>query len=197
MVVIAMSGQPGCGSTTVAKLLAKRLKISFFSAGDFFKSHSSGNDSSKRAIDFWKTRWGSSKSFHNELDKAVVEKARKGNVVCDAKLSIHFLKGLADLKVRLKADMKTRARRYAKKDRVDISKARKYLLEKEKLENDNFLRIYGFSPDDQERDADLIIDTSGKSPEETAELIIAQIASSHKNKETIFKRNLKNRLQRL
>ena len=40
--VIAISGLPGSGSTTIAKLLAKNLSLEYFSPGQLFKDIASG-----------------------------------------------------------------------------------------------------------------------------------------------------------
>ena len=39
MPVIVISGKPGCGSSTTAKLLAKKLNLRHFSLGDYNKAH--------------------------------------------------------------------------------------------------------------------------------------------------------------
>ena len=49
------------------------------------------------------------------------------------------------------------------------------MKEKEKLERDNFQRIYGFDQFDLEKEADLIIDTTDKTPEEIVEEIIKNV----------------------
>jgi len=171
MPVIAISGQSGCGSTTAARFLAKTLKLRFFSAGEYYKKFGEGK-STERAVGFWKTEKGSSSRFHNALDEMVVEEAKKGNVVCDAKLGVHFLAKIADFKVWLKASDAVRAERYAKRDSITNEEAKKLVKEKDRLERENFTRIYGFDSFSQEKEADLVIDVSKKKPEEVVNEII-------------------------
>lgn len=171
MPVIVISGQSGCGSTTAARLVANALKLRFFSAGEYYKTFGEGK-STERAVGFWKTEKGSSPRFHNALDEMVVKEAKKGDVVCDAKLGVHFLAKIADFKVWLKASDAVRAERYAKRDSINVSEAKKLVKEKDRLERENFKRIYGFDSFLQEKDADLAIDVSNKTPEKVVNEII-------------------------
>lgn len=179
MVVIAISGQPGCGSTTVGKLLAGKLGIKFFSLGDYTKkaalhAHKTPIEG-KRARDFWLSKKGSSKEFHQHSDALQKRLARKGNIVIDAKLAVHMLDGLPDLRVWLKAPVGERAKRYAKRDKVSIAEARKILKEKENLERANWKKMYGFDYFKQEKNADIVIDVADKKPEEIAASIISSL----------------------
>ncbi len=176
MVVIVISGQPGCGSSTTAKLLARKLKLKHFSVGDYNKSHASAKaKETDKSITFWKTRKGSSKKFHVDSDELAKRYAGKGNIVIDGKLTVRMLKGLYDLSVWLKAPRSVRAKRYAKRDNTSIREASQKLTEKEKLERSNWLRIYGFDYFDQEKEADLVVDTSNKKPEKIVEIIIKRL----------------------
>ncbi len=181
MVVIAISGQPGCGSTTVGKLLAERLGTDFFSLGKWnkeqlkiIKGEETGNET-KNSIEMWKNKRGSSEEFHNMSDIKQKEIAAKGNVVIDAKLGIHMLRGFADFSVWLKAVENVRAERYAKRDGTGIKEAGKSLKEKENLERENWKKIYGFDYFGQEEEADLAIDVGNKTPEQITGLIMKEM----------------------
>ncbi|MBI4019055.1 MAG: cytidylate kinase family protein [Candidatus Aenigmarchaeota archaeon] len=170
MVVIAISGQPGCGSTTTGRLLAKKLGLGFFSAGEYFKSFSKGK--TQEAVDFFGSEKGSSKDFHHAIDKLMVENAKKGNIAIDGKLAIHFLNTIADVKIWLKARVEKRAERYAKRDGVSIESAARTVKEKDDLERKTFKSLYGFDTFSQEKEADIVIDTSDKTPEQTVSEIM-------------------------
>ena len=175
MVVIVISGQPGCGSSTVAKLLAKKLKLRHFSVGDYNKRHIKNAKETEKSIMMWKTKKGSSKKFHIDSDELARRHAKKGNIVIDGKLQVRLSKGLYDLGVWLKAPKSVRSKRYAKRDKISFSGAKKRLNEKESLERKNWLRIYGFDYFAQEKEADMVIDTARKKPEEIVGLIIKRL----------------------
>ncbi len=181
MVVIALSGLPGTGSSTAGKLLAKRLKLKYFSVGAYNKSHAkkfaknSTRKETEKSIAVWKTEKGASHEFHFSSDDIAREKAKRGNIVIDGKLAIRMLKGLYDFSVWIKAPLGTRVRRIAGRDRSHIKEAGKMLREKETLEVKNWKRIYGFNYFDQEKEADLVINTAKKKPEVIVDIIIKEL----------------------
>ncbi len=176
---IAVSGMPGAGSSTTAKMLAKRLKLPHFSSGDFVKGIAAKALGKKkvpeteRALKMWKSDL-QTVEFNKKVDDAMVERARQGNVVIDGKLAIHFLKDIADYSVWLKCPMKVRAKRVAERDGIPYEKALKVTEQKEAAERSNFKKFYGIDTFDQEADANLVVDTSKLSPEE----IIGRIESA-------------------
>ncbi|MBI4174326.1 MAG: cytidylate kinase family protein, partial [Candidatus Aenigmarchaeota archaeon] len=174
MVVIVISGKPGCGSSTVARLLSEKLSLGHFSVGDYNKSHSRAKREADRSIDVWKGV-GAKKKFHLDSDKLARKMADEGNIVIDGKLSVRMLKGHYDYGIWLTAPKKTRIERYAKRDRVDFRTAARKLKEKESLERNNWKRIYGFDYFTQEKEANIVIDTGDKSPDEIVELIISKM----------------------
>ncbi len=171
MVVIAFSGLPGTGSSTAGRLLAERLDLEFFSVGTYNKSLAekfSGHAVEKeteKAVVVWRTEKGASKEFHIDSDDIARQKARKGNVVIEGKLAIRMIKGLCDFSVYIKAPADVRARRISGRDGTSFEEAKKTLVEKEKLETENWKRIYGFDYHDQ----------SDKTPGQIVDLIIKEL----------------------
>lgn len=179
MVVVTISGQPGCGSTSVGKLLAKKLGVEFFSVGDYTKKLaldiSSEPEETRRAVEFWASKKGSSKEHHYETDMMVKTKATEGRIVIDGKIAIHMLRGFCDISVWLKAPFDTRAERVAKRDKISKQEAEKILKEKERLEGENFQRLYRFDYFGQADEADMVVDVGDKKPEEIVEIILKEI----------------------
>ncbi|MCS7106448.1 MAG: cytidylate kinase family protein [Candidatus Aenigmarchaeota archaeon] len=169
--VIVVSGPPGVGTSSVAKEIAKKLKLRFLSPGKTYKSFLKEKEA-KAALEFWKTEFGKSKELHQALDKNQIEEAKKGNVVICGKLSIHFLKEIADLKVWLEAPLEIRAERTAKRDNIPFEEALKQISERENIERKKWKEIYGFDYFELKKDADLILDTSNLSLEETVKKIL-------------------------
>ena len=176
MVVIAISGMPGAGSSTIGELLAKKLKLAFFSVGSYNKDEAKkyikNEKETKRAVEFWKQDEKFLNSFHKKTDEMQIERAKKGNVVIEGKLAIHFLKDIADYKIWLWAPMMIRAERIQMRDKIPFEEALKNLEEKEQLERENWNKMYGFDYFSQREYADLVIDTSDKTTEEIVDFII-------------------------
>ena len=181
MVVIAISGLPCVGTTTVGKLVARKLGLGFFSPGAYFKQHFRAEKEIDRALGFLRTG-GSEKEFHVKLDKMQLDVAKAGDVVIAGKLSIYILKDLADLKVWLKADLNTRVKRLCERDELAIKEAKSKLKERESLERELWKSIYGIDYVEQESMADVVIDTSKKTPAQVAAQIIRNLKSKKKVK---------------
>jgi len=175
--VIVVAGPPGAGSTSVAKELAKRLNLRYFILGKIHKKISKSKEESEAALIAWKTKKGRSKKFHEELDKLQIKEAKKGNVVICGKLSIHFLKDLADFKIWLDVPLRIRAKRAAERDRTTISKAMKEIRERQQIERKEWKHIYGFDYFYQKRIADLVFDSSNLTLKQTVNKILKFIKS--------------------
>jgi len=171
MPVIVISGVPGAGSSTIAKLLAKKLGLKHFSLGDASKEFGQGKETEK-AISYLQSESGRSRSFHEKMDEHQREIAKSGNVVIDAKLGIRMLKGMTDFSVWLECPVQTRAERVAKRDSVPVDVALKTIKTKEEIEKKTWKDIYGFDYFDQEGEAKLVIETGNKTPEEIVNIII-------------------------
>jgi len=175
MPTIIISGQPGAGSSTTAKLLASALGLKHWSAGEHTKQFGKSEHETERAVEAWKGV-AAKKEFHVQLDEKVKEVAQAGNVVIDGKLAIHFAKRFADFTVWLKCPHKVRAQRLAGRDKTSLADADSTLDEKEKLERLNWQKMYGFDPFEQEAEADLVVDTSTLSADEIVKKIEVELS---------------------
>lgn len=174
MPVIAIAGMPGCGSSTTARLLAKKLGLRLFIAGDYVKSFAEGKET-ERAVKVWGTKEGSSKDFHVRVDDISRQKALEGNIIVEGKLAIRMLRDIADYKIWLNAPKEVREQRYKKRDDIPIEEAKQLLEKKEKSEKTEWKRMYGFDVYKQDKEADLIIDTRTMTPEAIVNTIITAL----------------------
>ena len=172
MPLIVISGEPQSGSSTSAKLIAKKLNLRHWSAGDYVKSFGKAEKETERSVTAMSSEQGQSKEFHENVDKKQIEEAKKGDVVIDAKLGIHFLKDFADLTVWLACPTEERARRVAERDKVSLEEGRKLTAEIERIGRETYKRIYDFDYFNQKGRADLVIDTVENDPEQVAAKVI-------------------------
>lgn len=170
--MIAISGPPGSGSTTIARELARRLDIEYFSPGFIQKGFAKGKNQSEASIKVWKTNFGKSVNFHKGLDELQIERARKGNVVICGKLSIYMLRDLTNHKIWLEASLDERARRSAERDGLPVSEVEKIISEREKIERGEWKKIYGIDYFDQRKIANLVVDSSSLTVEQTVKKIL-------------------------
>lgn len=158
-IVIAISGPPGSGSTTIAKRLAKKLKLDYFSPGEIFKSYSKKKES-EAALEVWE-RFGKNRDFHEKnFDNIQMEKAKEGNIVICGKLSIHMLHDIADYKIWIESDLNTRARRTAKRDGIPVETALEEIKKREETERTTWKEFYGLDYLNQRNDADFVLENS-------------------------------------
>ena len=169
---ITISGQVGSGKSTVAKLLAKKKKYSYYSTGEFMRAIAKER---KVTIMELSDKAESDPSIDKELDKKQIEIGKKeDNFVMDSRLGFYFIPD--SFKILLTVDIKEAAKRIHKDKREgetfkDIDEAidsleKRMMSEKKRYKeyyNIEFPKINHF---------DLIIDTSDKKPEEIVEGIL-------------------------
>ena len=151
--------------------MAKKLKLKYFSAGEIFKKHSKKKES-KAVLEVW-NNFGKDKKFHkNKIDKVQIRKARKGNIVICSKLSIFMLKYLATYKIWIHAPLKIRAARTAKRDKIQFKEALREIRKRQKIERTSWKKMYGFDYFDQRKLADMVIDSSKLTVNQTVNKIL-------------------------
>lgn len=185
-IVLCISGMAGCGKSTVAKKIAKKYKLRYFSGGDALKalvleasnrSRDKGWWESEEGMKFLKKRTQDS-SFDRKVDDKLLECAKQGNVVLDSWTMPWLLK--TGFKIWLEASSEERARRIAKRDRISIKEALMALRKKDAKTKIIYKKLYGFDLGEDFSPFDLILDVNQLSPEEvfqTLSLVIDRLFS--------------------
>ena len=166
---IAVSGKSGCGNTSVSRLMAEKLDLSFINFT--FRSIAAEKELSlnevleKAAKDDW---------WDKEVDKRQVAMAQKaGGCVLGSRLAIWLLQE-ADLKVYLKESTETRAKRIVKREGGNLDEVTAFTIERDKKDRERYLRIYNIDNDDYSF-AGLILDTDNMTIEEISSTIIDEV----------------------
>ncbi|MBO4388044.1 MAG: AAA family ATPase [Spirochaetales bacterium] len=163
---IAISGKSGCGNTTVSGLVADRLGYPMI-------NFTFRNLSKEKGIDFWTFCEMANKddNIDRELDSRQVQMARSlDNCVLGSRLAIWMLDD-ADLKVYLLADPQTRAGRIFKREGGTLEQIMEQTCRRDAADTERYGRIYGIDNNDTSV-ADLVIDTSARTPDEIADIIV-------------------------
>ncbi len=170
----------GVGKSTVAEIIAKKLNIEMKIGGDVLKDYAAklGYKGTDRN-DFWDTEEGKSflklrehdLSFDKKVDEFLMESINK-KVMIVTSWSLPWLVGNIHVKVWLKADQQTRAKRISKRDKIPFEKALEVVKERDKENFFHYKRLYGIELDKDYNVFNLVIDTELMSPEVISEIII-------------------------
>lgn len=178
--IITISGDAGSGKSTVAELVAKKLKFRHYSVGDFMRQVAK-----KRKLTLLQVSRlaETDRSIDEELDDMQTELGKnEEHFVLDSRLGWHFIPN--SFKVFLKVDIREAARRIfndSKRESVEenrtIEAAEENIRKRKASELERYRKYYKLNPY-EEKNYDLIIDTTKLAPEEVAERIV-KVAAKH------------------
>ncbi len=138
--VIVVSGPPGSGKTTYAKHIAEKLGLEMVSAGSIFRRIARERGISVVELNLIAER---DPSIDILIDKMMLEKAKKGNVVLEGHLTAWIVAEYADLRLYLTAPFGERVRRIAAREGRDISSVMVETAKREFSEALRFMKYYG------------------------------------------------------
>jgi len=170
--IITISGLHGTGKSTIAKLIAEKLKIHYYSTGQAFRDLA---QEMKMTLEEFTEYVEKNPEIDKKLDEKIIEIARKGNVIIDSQLSGHILKSIADFKILLSCPLEIRVKRMAERDDTNYEKKLKETKMREESEFERFKRLYDIDLNDREeikRLYDLIINTENLTVKEILDKIL-------------------------
>jgi len=164
---ITISGLPGSGTTTVAKLLSVELSVELISAGELFRQIAKEK---KLPLEHFNKLAETDDDFDRQIDERQGEEAMKReNVIVEGRLSGFFVPD-ADLKIWLKAPVETRAARIAHREAIAYEEALSAMNNRERSENKRYEQYYGVNLADLST-YDLVIDSARWSERDIVEMI--------------------------
>ncbi len=170
--VICISGMAGTGKSTLAKKIAQKYHLKYFSGGDALKALAQEQGYNASVEGWWESPEGltflnkrlSDPQFDKKVDNKLLEYAQEGNVLLDSWTMPWILKG--GFKIWLQASIEKRAARVAIRDKMSLEQAFKVLDEKEARTKAIYKDLYGFLLGEDLAPFDLILDTDNLTAQE-------------------------------
>jgi cytidylate kinase len=169
--LITISGLPGSGKTTVARLVARELGLEHVYAGEIFR-----RQAEERGIPLaeYVRMAETDESIDRELDARMLRRAGQGRAVLEGRLAAYMAEqaGTPALKVFLDASEAVRAERIAGREGGATAERLREIQERETSDRRRYRQIYGVDYHDPAR-YDHVMQTDRRTPEELAREIVA------------------------
>ena len=178
--IITLGGLPGSGKTTVARILADKLKMEYINAGDIFRNLAAKKGMTLEEFGFFAER---NPNIDKAIDKKLLEIARRDNVILEGRLAgiMLELNDVEALKIWLEAPLEVRVDRVSGRDTKSSEASLADTQMREKSEWDRYYNIYHVDI----RDLgvyNLVMKTQDRTPEDIAGEIIKRFEEAQKGK---------------
>ena len=175
---ITISGMPGSGKSTVARILTERLGCTYVNGGQIFRDAATARG---MRLAEYATYVGEHPAIDRELDDELLQRARAHeDLILESRLAgwLTMHAGIPALRIWITADEETRVARLMRRDGGTHEEAIARLRARASGEAERYLRTYGLDLHD-ESPYDAIIRTDDRTPENVAEEILRLAATHH------------------
>ena len=171
--VITISGLPGSGTTTVAKMLAERTGMEYFNVGMIFRELA---EKYKMDLQSFEVYCEGHPEIDRELDRKQEMKMKQGKIIMEGRLSgwIAYLKKIPSFRIWLDCEEEERMRRVVEREGGEMKDKKKETKERMESEKRRYEKFYGIKLDDKSI-YDMIIDTTNTPPEKIVEMILEKM----------------------
>jgi predicted cytidylate kinase len=168
--LITISGLPGSGKTTVARLVARDLGLEHVYAGNIFRQQAEAQGLS---LEEYVRRAENDPTIDRELDHQMELRAGRGQAVLEGRLAAFMADraGAAALKVFLDASEAVRAERISGREGGVAAEGLREIQMRETSDHRRYLDLYGVDYHDRSR-YDLVMETDRRTPEDLARAIV-------------------------
>ena len=168
--VITISGLPGSGKTTVARLVSQRLGIPHIYAGDLYRKAAADRGVT---LEEFSALCEKDHSIDRALDAKMADYARGGNAVLEGRLAglVTIQEGVDALKVWVTASEEVCARRVAQREGKEWRVVQQLNRVRQASNRRRYRAIYGFDLNDTAI-YDLILQADDQGPEALAGRIV-------------------------
>jgi predicted cytidylate kinase len=176
---IIISGLTASGKSTLAKALSKRLGIEYFSASSKWKELLP-----KKEFDFWESQKGldvvkfrlDHLKYDRALDRYILNYVKTHKeIVLDSWVAAWKIYGPDVIKIYLRADVETRAKRASLRNGTSFKDALKFMKAKDKLTSEIYKRLYKIEVEKDFAPFDLVINSTALSEDSVRELCLDYI----------------------
>ena len=181
MKAIILCGMPAVGKTTVAKIIASKLRLKLVGGGDILKEIAVEEGYNAVGDDWWDTSEGmrfmqeraGSSEFDKEVDRRLLAKANKGDVVMTS-YTLPWL-SKAGVKVWLSGTERSRAERMAKRDSSSPEECAKVIEARDRENYALYKKLYGIDFGKDLAPFSIVVGTDGVPAADVAEEVLAQL----------------------
>ena len=177
--IISFNGQEGSGKSTIAEMVAEKLGIPRYYMGQIFRDMAAEEG---MTLPEFRKKCDADHNFDKKVDDYVIKLSQQQySFVIESRTAWHFIP--ESLKVYLKVDSRVAAERILKalsednnrgnedKNLSTIEDIQKSILQRRKEDSERYFSLYAIHQDD-EKNYDLIIDTTNLSIEEVFSKVI-------------------------
>ena len=176
-IVICISGMAGTGKSTLAKKLAQKYDLKYYSGGDALKALATEEGRNVSSNGWWESPEGlaflrqreKDPQFDKAVDSKLLEYAQQGNMLLDSWTMPWLLK--TGFKIWLLASIEKRAERVAQRDKITVKDALRILKEKEAGTKAIYQKLYGFTLGEDYAPFNLVLDTDNLNAEEVFQVL--------------------------